>query len=76
MGDNSHEGNLLADQLSCQHQKLLMIIIFPNRKWDLKTLKCVKIYNGHQETVVAIDYCKKSGQFASASLDKACKGKR
>ncbi|XP_067929155.1 F-box and WD repeat domain containing protein 10B-like [Watersipora subatra] len=43
------------------------------RKWDLTTLKCVKIFNGHQDTVVALDYCVKGEQFASASHDKSCK---
>lgn len=48
--------------------------LFFYRKWDLNTLKCVKIFNGHQDTIVALDYCKASKQFASASLDRSCKG--
>jgi len=39
----------------------------------LNTLKCNKIFNGHQDTIVAIDYCKVSKQFASACLDRSCK---
>lgn len=50
-------------------------IYFFTRKWDLSTLKCTKIFNGHQDTVVALSYCKKTQQFASASLDKSCKGR-
>lgn len=52
----------------------LLSVLNNFRKWDLRTLKCVKIFNGHQDTVVALDYCKESKQFASASLDKSCKG--
>ena len=34
----------------------------------------MKIYNGHQDSVVAVDFCVKSKQFVSASYDKSCKG--